>query len=150
MKIVCSLYTMLSGGFNFKSNKRFDSLSWSLFVSYLYTRRGYIIGELNEEQKQYWKLQKKKSHTPFFPSGFSSFIRLLRVSWIFKGTIYSLGLLFILVLNIEKRHEEEIDCRGCRYTFHNIVPVVCIKLFCMDLLYFFLFGIIFSFQKVTL
>ena len=112
-------------------------MSWSLFVSYLYTRRGYIIGELNEEQKQYWKLQKKKSHTPFFPSGFSSFIRLLRVSWFFKGTIHSLGLLFILALPMKRKHEQEIDCRRYRSTFHNIVTMVCIKLFCMNLLYFF-------------
>ena len=35
MKRVNSLYTMVSGRFNFKINKRFDSLSWSLFVRYL-------------------------------------------------------------------------------------------------------------------
>ena len=29
VKIVSSLYTMVSGMFNFKRNKRFDSLSWS-------------------------------------------------------------------------------------------------------------------------
>ena len=39
---VNSLYTMISGRFNFKVNKRLD----------LYTRIGYIIGELNEEQEQ--------------------------------------------------------------------------------------------------
>ena len=44
VKRVLSLYTMVSGRFNFKRNKMFDSLSWSLFVNYLYTRRGYIIG----------------------------------------------------------------------------------------------------------
>ena len=48
MKRVYSLYTMVSGRLNFKINKRFDSLSWSFRVRYLYTRRGYIIGELNE------------------------------------------------------------------------------------------------------
>ena len=31
MKRVNSLYAMVSGGFNFKINKRFDSLSWSSF-----------------------------------------------------------------------------------------------------------------------
>ena len=51
---------MVSGGFNFTINKRFDSLSWSLVVKYLYTRRGYIIGELNEEQDQAWQAQNKK------------------------------------------------------------------------------------------
>ena len=30
VKIVNSLYTMLSGRLNFKINKRFDSLSWSM------------------------------------------------------------------------------------------------------------------------
>ena len=32
VKIVNSLYTMVSGMFNFKINKRFDSLSWSSVV----------------------------------------------------------------------------------------------------------------------
>ena len=45
VKRLNSLYTMVSGRFNFKINKRFDSLSWSSFVRYFYTRRGYIIGE---------------------------------------------------------------------------------------------------------
>ena len=44
MKRVNSLYTIVSGRFNFKRNERFYSLSWSLVVRYLYTRRGYIIG----------------------------------------------------------------------------------------------------------
>ena len=44
VKRVNSLYTMVSGGLNFKMNKRFDSLSWSLVVRYFYTRRDYIIG----------------------------------------------------------------------------------------------------------
>ena len=61
---------MVSGGFNFKVNKRFDSLIWSLVVRYFYTRRGYIIGELNEEQEKDWKAQKKKRENPFSPSGF--------------------------------------------------------------------------------
>ena len=61
MKRVNSLYTMVSGRFNFKINKMFDSLSWSSVVRYLYTRRGYIIGEINEEQEQAWKAQKKES-----------------------------------------------------------------------------------------
>ena len=55
VKIVNSLYTMVSGRLIFKINKRFDSLSWSSVVRYLYTRRGYIIGELNEEQEQAWQ-----------------------------------------------------------------------------------------------
>ena len=50
MKIVNSLYTIISGKFKFKINKRFDSLSCSSVVRYFFTRRGYIIGELNEEQ----------------------------------------------------------------------------------------------------
>ena len=49
VKIVNSLYTMVSGRFNFKRNKRLDSLIWFLVVMELYNRRGYIIGELNEE-----------------------------------------------------------------------------------------------------
>ena len=60
VKRVNWLYTMVSGRFNFKINKRFDSLSWSSVVRYLYTRRGYIIGELNEEQEQAWQDRKKK------------------------------------------------------------------------------------------
>ena len=44
LKRVNLLYTMVSGRFIFKINKRFDSLSWSSVVSNLYTRRGYIIG----------------------------------------------------------------------------------------------------------
>ena len=44
VKRVNSLYTMVSGRFNFKINKRFDSLSWSSVVRDLYTRRVYIIG----------------------------------------------------------------------------------------------------------
>ena len=44
MKIVNSLYTMVSGRLNLKINKRFDSLSWSWVFRDLYTRRGYIIG----------------------------------------------------------------------------------------------------------
>ena len=44
VKRVNSLYTMVSGRFNFKRNKRFDSFSWSSIFNYLYTRRGYIIG----------------------------------------------------------------------------------------------------------
>ena len=44
VKIVSSLYTMLSERFNLKTHKRFDSLIWSLVVGYFYTRRDYIIG----------------------------------------------------------------------------------------------------------
>ena len=43
VKRVNSLYTMVSGGFIFKINKRFDSLIWPLVVRYLYTRMGNII-----------------------------------------------------------------------------------------------------------
>ena len=60
VKRVDSLYTMVSGRFNFKINKRFDSLSWSSVVRNFYTRRGCIIGELNEEQEQAWQARKKK------------------------------------------------------------------------------------------
>ena len=47
VKRVNSLYNMVSGRLNLKINNRFDSLSWPSFVRDLYTRRGYIIGELN-------------------------------------------------------------------------------------------------------
>ena len=47
VKRVNSLYTMVSGRFNFKINKRFDSLIWSSAVRDFYTRRDCIIGELN-------------------------------------------------------------------------------------------------------
>ena len=60
VKRVNSLYTVLSGRLDLKGNKRFDSLSWSSVVRDLYTKRGYIIGELNEEQDQAWQAQKKK------------------------------------------------------------------------------------------
>ena len=40
VKRVNSLYTMVSGRFNFKINKMFDSLSWSSVVRDFYTRRG--------------------------------------------------------------------------------------------------------------
>ena len=46
VKRVYSLHTLVSGKLNFKINKRFDSLSWSLVVRYLYTRRANIIGEI--------------------------------------------------------------------------------------------------------
>ena len=60
MKRVNSLYTMVSGRVTFKINKRFDSMSWSFFVRDIYTRRGYITGELNKEQKKAWQARKKK------------------------------------------------------------------------------------------
>ena len=60
MKRVNSLYTIVSRELSFKINKRFDSFSWSSVVRNLYTRRGYVIGELNEEQEQAWQAQKKK------------------------------------------------------------------------------------------
>ena len=59
-KSVNSLYTMVSGGFNSKIDKRLDSLSWSSVVRNFYIRRGYNIGELNEEQEQDWQARKKK------------------------------------------------------------------------------------------
>ena len=62
---------MISGRFNFKVKKRFNSLSCSLVVRDLYTRMGYVIGELNEEQEQAWQARRKKRQTPFFPLGFS-------------------------------------------------------------------------------
>ena len=44
VKRVNSLYTMVSGKFNFKINKRLDSLIWSsVVVRDFYTRRDYII-----------------------------------------------------------------------------------------------------------
>ena len=43
VKRVNSLYTMVSGSFIFKINKRFDSLSRPSVVRDLYTRRDYII-----------------------------------------------------------------------------------------------------------
>ena len=52
-------YTMVSGRFVFKRNKRFDSLSWSLFVVDLYTSRDHINGYLNEEQDQDCQARKK-------------------------------------------------------------------------------------------
>ena len=51
---------MVSGRFNFKINKRFDSLSWSSVVRDFYTRRGCIIVELNKEKEQAWQARKKK------------------------------------------------------------------------------------------
>ena len=60
VKRVNSLYTMVSGNFIFKRNKRFDSLIWSSAVSYFYTRRDCIVGELNEEQEQAWQEQNRK------------------------------------------------------------------------------------------
>ena len=80
MKRVNSLYTMVSGRFVVKRRRKFDSLSWSSFVRDLYTRRGYIIVQLNEEQEQAWQAQNKKRYTPLFPSVFFNFIRLQRVS----------------------------------------------------------------------
>ena len=69
VKRVNSLYNMVYGRFNFKRNKRFDSLSWSSALRDLYTRRGFIIGELNEEQEQAWQVQKKEEVDSLFPFG---------------------------------------------------------------------------------
>ena len=60
VKRVNSLYTVVSGRFDFKRNERFDSFSWSSVVRDLYTRRGYSIGELNEEQEQARQARNKK------------------------------------------------------------------------------------------
>ena len=60
VKTANSLYTMVSEKFNSKIDKRFYPLSWSSVVRYLYTRRGYIIGELNEKQEQAWQAQNNK------------------------------------------------------------------------------------------
>ena len=60
VKRVNSLYTMVSGRFNFKRNNMFDSLIWSSVVTDFYSRRGYTIGGLNEEQDQDWQARKKK------------------------------------------------------------------------------------------
>ena len=60
MKRVNSLYTMVSGRFIFKINKKFDSLGWSSIIRDLYTRRGCIIGELHEDQEHAWQGLKKK------------------------------------------------------------------------------------------
>ena len=59
-KRVNSLYTMVYGSFSFKINNGFDSLSWSCVVNYLYTKRGYIIIYLREQQEHAWQPQKKK------------------------------------------------------------------------------------------
>ena len=58
MKRVNSLYTMVYGRLNYKRNKRFESLSWSSVVRYLYKRRGYIIGKISWEQEQAWQAKK--------------------------------------------------------------------------------------------
>ena len=65
VKRVNSICTMVSGRFVLK--KKYDSLSWSSIVRDLYTRRGYIIGELNEEPEQAWQAQNKNRYTPLFP-----------------------------------------------------------------------------------
>ena len=44
VKRVNPLYTIVSEGFNFNINKRFDSLGWSSVVRDFYAIRGYIIG----------------------------------------------------------------------------------------------------------
>ena len=54
VKIVNSLYNMVYGRFNFKINNGFDSLIWSYVVKYLYTKKVYISGELNQEKYQAW------------------------------------------------------------------------------------------------
>ena len=51
---------MVSGRFDFKRNKRFNSLSWSSVVIYFHTTRSDIIVELNKEQEQAWQARKKK------------------------------------------------------------------------------------------
>ena len=65
-----SLYNMVSGELNFKINKSFDPLIWSSVVRYFYTRKGYNIGELNEDQEQAWKARKRRGILPFSLLGF--------------------------------------------------------------------------------
>ena len=59
-KRVYSLYTMVSWRLKFKIDKRFDSLSCLLLFRDMYTMRGYIIGELNEEQEQALAITKRR------------------------------------------------------------------------------------------
>ena len=47
VKRVNLLYNMVYRRFNFKTNKRFYSLSFSSIFRYFYTMRVYIIGKLN-------------------------------------------------------------------------------------------------------
>ena len=77
MKRVNSFHNLESGRFNFKRNKRFDSLSWSLFLMDLYTRRGFIIVELNGEQDKAIKAQKKEVDD-IFPFGLFQFYLLIK------------------------------------------------------------------------
>ena len=72
MKIVNSLYTMVSIRFNFKTNKRFDSLSWSSVVKDLYTRRGYIIGEKIRNRSRLGKRKRRRGRLHFSLRGFST------------------------------------------------------------------------------
>ena len=51
---------MVSGRFNFKKDKRVDSLSGISVVRDMYTRRDNNIGELNKEQDQDSQERKKK------------------------------------------------------------------------------------------
>ena len=60
MKRLNSLYNMVSRRFNLKRNNGFDEFNWSYVVKYLYTRRVYIIGELNEEKEQALQAQNNK------------------------------------------------------------------------------------------
>ena len=72
VKRVNSLYTMVSERFNFKINKRFDSLSWSSVVKDLYTRRGYIIGEKIRNRSRLGKRKRRRGRLPFSLRGFST------------------------------------------------------------------------------
>ena len=69
VKRVNSLYSMISGRFNFKADKGFDSFSLSSVVRYLYTRRVYIIEEINGEQEQSWQHEKTRGRLLFFLLG---------------------------------------------------------------------------------
>ena len=71
VKRVNSSYTIVSGRFNFKRNKSFDSLRWLLFVRYFYTRRGYIIGELISNNIRFSKRKRRRGRLPFPLQGFS-------------------------------------------------------------------------------
>ena len=71
VKRVNLLYTIISGRFNFKRNIRFNSLNWSLVVRDFYTRRGYIIGEINEKKSRLGKRKRRRDRPPFSFRGYS-------------------------------------------------------------------------------
>ena len=70
VKRVNAVYTIVCERFNFKINKRFDSLRWSSFSRYLY-KLGTIAGLESAKEEEIESL---------FPFGVYNFSRLLRVS----------------------------------------------------------------------